>query len=535
MTPSVLNLLLATGALVALAGVAVAKIGARAGPAVPLTCVGVGLLLGEDRLGLPFDDVALAQTLGLAAVAVILIGGGLGTRISDVRQVWRPACALATIGVFVSVAVIAAAAHYLLGLDWQLALLLGAMLSATDASAVFAVLRRVPLPRKLSDLLRAESGLNAAPALILVLAFSATSPGSLSPAGVLATLPYQLLAGVLVGAGVGTAAAWLLRRLTLPAGGLYSIAVFACGMFAFAAAGMAQSSGFLAAYLAALVLGNARLPHRQATLSLAQGLGGIAQVGLFVMLGLLASPADLPSAVVPALLTGAALLLLARPACVWLTLLPSRVPLREQMFLSWAGLRGAVPIALATVPVMAGTPGSPAVVDIVLVLVVLFTVIQAPPLPWLTRRLGLTPPHVGSELQIETAPLGHLRTDVLHVTVPEGSKLHGTYLDELRLPQPAVAPLMIRDDVVFVPAADTRLRIGDDLLVLTTPPVREATERRLRAVSRTGRLAHWHGDYGHPQPPAKPSRRPAWKSNAAASPASASHTRSSPVTAVDSA
>ncbi|MEU7847660.1 potassium/proton antiporter [Micromonospora parva] len=536
MTLPTLYLLLAAGTLVALVSVGAAKVAAKAGMPVLLAYLGVGLLLGEGGLGLPFDDAALAQALGLAALAVILVEGGLTTRFSDVRRVLRPATALATLGVFISVAVTAAAAHYLLGLGWQLSLLLGAIVSSTDAAAVFSVLRAVPLPRRLSNLLEAESGLNDAPTFILVLAFSATSLTTLSPGGMLAQMSYQLVVGALAGVGVGMAAVWLLRRLTLPTSGLYPIATFACGVFAFAGAGLLQASGFIAAYLAGLVLGNAGLPHRRATESLAEGLGWIAQIGLFVMLGLLVSPADLPGAIVPALVVGAALLLIARPVSVLLTLLPFRIPLREQVFLSWAGLRGAVPIVLATVPVVAGTPGAMVVFNIVFVLVVVFTAIQAPSLPWLAQRLGLAPHRVGPDLQVEIAPLDNIDADLINVTVTAGSKLHGTYLDELRLPPPAVAPLVVRDGIAFVPATDTRLRTGDDLLVLTTPTVREATERRLRAVSRAGRLAHWHGEYGDPERRAEPSRRsPSWKSNVSPSPASASRTRSSPEMAPDSA
>ncbi|MFI7657721.1 potassium/proton antiporter [Micromonospora parva] len=535
MTLPSLYLLLAAGTLVALVSVGAAKIAAKAGMPVLLAYLGVGLLLGEGGLGLPFDDAALAQALGLAALAVILVEGGLTTRVSDVRRVLRPATALATLAVFISVAVTAAAAHYLLGLGWQLSLLLGAIVSSTDAAAVFSVLRAVPLPRRLSNLLEAESGLNDAPTFILVLAFSATSLSTLSPGGMLAQMGYQLVVGALAGVGVGMAAVWLLRRLTLPTSGLYPIATFACGVLAFAGSGLLQASGFIAAYLAGLVLGNAGLPHRRATESLAEGLGWIAQIGLFVMLGLLVSPADLPAAIVPALVVGAALLLIARPVSVLLTLLPFRIPLREQVFLSWAGLRGAVPIVLATVPVVAGTPGAMVVFNIVFVLVVVFTAIQAPSLPWLAQRLGLAPHRVGPDLQVEIAPLDNIDADLINVTITAGSKLHGTYLDELRLPSPAVAPLVVRDGVAFVPATDTRLRTGDDLLVLTTPTVREATERRLRAVSRAGRLAHWHGEYGDPERRAEPSRRsPSWKSNESPSPASASRTRSSPALAPDS-
>ncbi|WP_144121070.1 potassium/proton antiporter [Catellatospora sichuanensis] len=496
MTLAALYVLLAVGAGVVLISVGAAKLAARLGMPVLLAFLCVGLLLGQDVAGVPFDDAALAQALGLAALALILVEGGLTTTFSDIRTVLAPASALSTIGVLVSVAVTAAAARLLLQIDWQIALLLGAIVSSTDAAAVFSVLRTVPLPRQLSGLIEAESGLNDAPTFLLVAALSTTTLPHLSPLPLAVSMLVQLIAGGLIGIAVGAAAARLLRRLTLPASGLHPIATVASGILAFAVAGLAQTSGFLAAYLAGLVLGNAGLPHRRVTRSVAQGLGWIAQIGLFVMLGLLATPTELPSAIVPALVIGTALLLLARPASVAVSLTPFRVPWREQVFLSWAGLRGAVPVVLATVPVVAAAPGSDQVFNIVFVLVVVFTIIQAPTLPTLARLLRLTPPHIGLDLQVELAPLDTMDADLIHVTIEPGSRLHGVYLTELRLPPPAAATLIVRGDDTFVPDAHTRLHTGDELVVLTTPHVREATEQRLRAVARAGRLASWFGDTG---------------------------------------
>ncbi|MER5334331.1 potassium/proton antiporter [Micromonospora sp. NPDC002717] len=487
---------LAVGTGVVLASVGAARLATRLGMPVLLAYLGVGLLLGQDVAGFPFDDAALAQALGLAALAVILVEGGLTTRFSDVRGVLAPASVLATVGVFVSVAVTAGAAYLLLDVDWQMALLLGAIVSSTDAAAVFSVLRSVPLPRRLTSLVEAESGLNDAPTLILVLTFSAATLDTVAPLPLIGAMAYQLVAGGAIGVVTGAAGVWLLRRLTLPTSGLYPIATVACGVLAFAVAGLTQTSGFLAAYLAGLVLGNSGLAHRRATHSVAEGLGWIAQIGLFVMLGLLATPSELPAAIVPAIVVGTALLLLARPASVLVSLAAFRIPLREQAFLSWAGLRGAVPIVLATIPVVAGAPGSEQVFNIVFVLVVVFTVIQAPTLPWLARRLRLASRDVGPDLQIELAPLDAMDADLIHVTVEAGSRLHGVYLPELRLPPPAATTLVVRGDDTFVPDHHTRLRVGDQLVVLTTPPVRDATERRLRAVARAGRLATWFGETG---------------------------------------
>ncbi|TDC37527.1 potassium/proton antiporter [Micromonospora sp. 15K316] len=514
MTPTELYLVLAVGTGVVLVSVTAARLATRLGMPVLLAYLGVGLLLGQDGLGLPFDDAALAQALGLAALAVILVEGGLTTDVKHVRPVLAPATVLATLGVLVSVALTAVAAYLLLDVGWQTALLLGAIVSSTDAAAVFSVLRAVPLPKRLTSLVEAESGLNDAPTFILVLTFSATGLAAIEPLPLLAAMIFQLAAGGAIGLAVGAAGVWLLRRLTLPTSGLHPIAIVGCGVLAYAVAGLTQTSGFLAAYLAGLVLGNAGLPHRRATRSVAEGLGWIAQIGLFVMLGLLVTPSELGASVVPALVVGAALLLVARPVSVLLSLAAFRVPLREQVFLSWAGLRGAVPIVLATIPVVADSPGSDRVFNIVFLLVVVFTIIQAPALPWLARRLRLTPHDVGPDLQVELAPLDAMDADLIHVTVEPGSRLQGVYLPELRLPPPAATTLVVRGPDTFVPDEHTRLRVGDQLVVLTTPRVREATERRLRAVARGGRLAGWFGETGDPEPATPTGRRRQCTSNA---------------------
>lgn len=290
-------------------------------------------------------------------------------------------------GVVISVVVTAAGAHWLLGIDWRLALLIGAIVSSTDAAAVFAVLRALPLPRKVSVLVEAESGFNDAPTIILVLLFSTTSdlPG---PLPVVGNLLFQLVVGGVLGVVTGRLGVAALRHIALPATGLYPLATVGFGVVAFAAAGALGASGIIAAYLSGLVLGNAKLPHRAATRSFSEGVGWLAQIGLFVMLGLLVDPSELPSAILPALVVGLVLLLLARPVSVLLCLLPFRVPWREQVFISWAGLRGAVPIVLTTFPVVAGVTGARDALNIVFVLVVLFTLLQGPTLPAVARWTG---------------------------------------------------------------------------------------------------------------------------------------------------
>jgi cell volume regulation protein A len=492
-----LYLALLAGGVVLLASIIATRVTTRVGLPSLLLFLAVGVLVGEDGLGLQFDDVELARNLGTAALAVILVEGGLTTRFADVRKVLAPAAVLATVGVGISTLVTAAGAHLLLGIDWQLALLLGAIVSSTDAAAVFSVLRILPLPRRVAGLLEAESGFNDAPAAILVLMFSAT-PLKLAPASAVGGLLYELIVGAAIGLGCGLLGAIALRRIALPASGLYPLATFGLGMVAFAAAGTAHASGFLAAYLAAVVLANSGLPHRSATRSFAEGLGWLAQIGLFVLLGLLVNPSELPGEVVPAIVVGLVLLLLARPLSVVASLAAFRVPWREQVFLSWAGLRGAVPIVLATFPIVEGVPDSRRLLNIVFILVVVFTLVQGPSLRLIAHRMGLIPRDATREIQVESAPLDVLEAELLTMTVLPPSRLRNVSILELRLPDPSVITLIIREGRTFVPQPDTRIDVGDELLIVTTTKTRAAAERRLRAVSRRGKLAHWFNEYGEP-------------------------------------
>jgi cell volume regulation protein A len=304
------------------------------------------------------------------------------------------------------------------------------------------------------------------------------------------------VAGAIVGFAVGVVGAAGLRRAALPAAGLYPLAAVGLTVLAYAGGGAIHASGFLAVYVAGVILGNARLPHRQAILGFADGLAWLAQIGLFVLLGLLASPGRLASAVLPALLVGTALVLFARPLSVLASVSWFRVGWREQAFLSWAGLRGAVPIVLATIPLSHGVPGAEALFDAVFVLVVVFTLVQAGTLAPAARLLRVTNPGEPTELLVESAPLARMRADLLQLEIPPGSQLSGVHVDELRLPVGAVVTLLTRDGTGFVPGPDTRLRSGDSLLIVATAEVRDAAERRLRAVSRRGRLARWFGENG---------------------------------------
>ncbi|POX57025.1 potassium/proton antiporter [Streptomyces sp. Ru71] len=493
LTVNHLNQLLLVCSLVLLVAVAAVRISSRSGLPSLLVYLGIGILMGQDGIGhIHFNSAEMTQVIGYAALVVILAEGGLGTKWKEIKPVLPAASALALAGVAVSVGVTAAGAHYLVDLQWRQALIIGAVVSSTDAAAVFSVLRKIPLPARVTGTLEAESGFNDAPVVILVVAFSTAGPVEHWYL-LLGEIAQELAIGAAIGLAIGWAGSWGLKHVALPASGLYPIAVMAISVTAYAAGALAHGSGFLAVYLASMVIGNAKLPHWPATRGFAEGLGWIAQIGMFVLLGLLVTPHELGDDVWPALVIGLVLTMLARPLSVVACLTPFRVPWREQTLMSWAGLRGAVPIILATIPMVNGVQGSRRVFNIVFVLVVVYTLLQGPTLPWLARTLRLGDRTETADLGIESAPLERLRGHLLSVDVPEGSRMHGVEVNELRLPQGAAVTLVVREGKSFVPLPSTVLRRGDELLVVTTDPVRDAAERRLRAVARGGKLAGWLG------------------------------------------
>ncbi|MCF6471461.1 potassium/proton antiporter [Nonomuraea sp. MG754425] len=497
-----LDIWLLLGAAIVIAAIASVRLAHRTGLPSLLIFLGFGLLLGPSGVGIPFENPQLAQQIGLSALAVILAEGGLTTNWSQVRRSVPLALVLATAGVTVSIVVVALVVQGLLGIDGSTALILGAVLASTDAAAVFSVLRRLPLPPRLAGVLEAESGFNDAPTVIAVVLLSSSSHSQATLGTFLLETSVELVIGAAVGLAVGPAGAYALRRVALPASGLYPIAVLALTFVSYGGAVLLHGSGFLAVYLTALILGNSRLPHRAATRGFAEGAAWLAQIGLFVMLGMLANVHEMPSTVIPALIIGTVLVLLARPLSVlvssilgWFLRL-GWVSWREQAFLSWAGLRGAVPIVLATIPWAAGVEGSKDLFNEVFVIVVVFTLLQGPTLPLAARLLRVSAPAEAHDLSVESAPLEELKADLLQVKVPPGSRLHGVEVFELRLPAGAAVTLVVRDGKSFVPSSTTRIRADDQLLLVTTAACRDQAERRLRAVSRSGKLAGWYGERG---------------------------------------
>ena len=453
----------------------------------------MGVAMGESGLGLAFDDAEVAHALGFAALMLILAEGGLTTPWPEIKPVMRLGVSLATIGVAVSVLVMAVFGHYVLGLSWELSVLLGAITSPTDAAAVFSVLRRVPLPHRLTGSLEAESGLNDAPTIVLVTLIS--TGGSHSVLGFAGVIACELSVGVAGGLPWGTAVPGCCggRPCRAPACTRWRCCPSPCWRTPAAAA--IHGSGFAAVYVAALILGQRR----------AAAPGGHAVV---LRGGRLARPDRAVRDARPAELTepdrpghsghrdrrGSRAHLRGRaPVSVAVSALVQPMAPRELAFISWAGLRGAVPIVLATIPLAEAIDGATELFDIVFVFVVIYTLLTGPTLPLVAKVLKVARRSEPRDLDVEAAPLERIAADLLQVTISPKSLMHGVEVGELRLPQGTSVALVVRDGKTMVPERRTVLRHGDDVLVVTPRKDREATEQRLRAVSVGGRLAQWLG------------------------------------------
>jgi cell volume regulation protein A len=399
-----LNLaLLFTGVLV-FASVLAGLFSARAGLSFLVVFLVAGMLAGEDGPGgIAFDDARLAMWVGSAALAVILLDGGLRTHYATFRTGLKPAAWLATIGVIVSAAITGAAAALLLGLDWSLGLLMGAIVGSTDAAAVFALLKSsgLRITERLAATLEIESGVNDPMAIFLVMALIAwiMAPESTTLSGTAIMFAQQALIGGVGGVAAGLGVATLLGRLSLPAeqGGLAALLLLASGLAVFGGTGWIGGSGFLAVYLFGLTVAHREPLLVERSLSAMDGFAWLAQAGMFLLLGLLITPSDLLDVLLPSLGVAAVLMFLARPLAVWICLAPLGFSRGEIGFLSWVGLRGAVPIVLGVFPLMAGVPSAGALFDVAFVVVLASLVMQGATLLPAARFFGVNLPDQADE------------------------------------------------------------------------------------------------------------------------------------------
>lgn len=474
--------LILIGAVLVLFAVASSKFSARLGLPVLVVFLGLGMLAGSEGIGgLHFEDYTLAHGIGTVALALILFDGGLRTSVSALRVAWKPALALATVGVLTTAVITGVAASMMLDLPLLHGILLGSIVGSTDAAAVFSVLRSkgARLPDRLSSTLEVESGSNDPMAIFLTVGLLEVVMGGLDLGWPLVGLFALQMS---VGAGVGLAAGWIgvhaNRRSNLDAAGLYPVMMAAVGFLAYGLAASLGGSGFLAIYVAGIVLGNVQVVFQRGILLFTDGMAWLGQIIMFTVLGLLVFPSRLLEVAPMGLAVAAVLIVVARPIAV-VALLPAfRFSAREIALVGWVGLRGAVPIILATYPLMAGLPEGRLLFNVVFFVVLVSAITQGWTLPSLAARLGLqSASEPEPPVTLEITSLRHVSGDIVDYLVVEGARAAGRLVRELSLPDGAVVAMISRGDEIITPRGSTRLLAGDHASLVLKPQVRRLVDR----------------------------------------------------------
>lgn len=466
-------LLVGLGALMCVSAL-FSRASGRFGVPVALVFLLIGILAGSEGLGhIPFEDYGLAFRLGSVALVLILFDGGLNTPLGPVKEVLKPSVVLATVGVAGTAGALAVGAHLLFGLDWPHALLLGAVVSSTDAAAVFSVLRGsgLHLKKRVGVTLEVESGINDPMAVILTLAMTQSIlSGTPLGWGLLLEVVVQLVVGGTLGIALGYAWRLLLNRVRLAAVGLYPVVTLGLAFLAFGLPTLFNGSGFLAVYAAAVVAGNGPLPHRVGLLRVHDALAWFSQIVMFLVLGLLVFPSRLLSVGWEGLGLGLLLAFVARPLVVTLCLLPFRYPWREVVYISWVGLRGAVPIILATFPVLAGVPNAAYVFNVVFFIVVVSALVPGGTVRYVTRWLRLesrTPPAPQAVLEISS--MQQLNGEMASFFISAASAVANTAVMDVPFPPGSHLMLIVRGRELVAPRGDVQLLPGDHVYVFYRP------------------------------------------------------------------
>ena len=485
--------LLLVGAVLALSAILVSGLVTRFSGRLQipgaLLFLGLGMLFGDDGLALiRLDDPQLVQNLSVVALLFILLEGGMTTKPTDLRLAALPGLLLATVGVLLTAGVTALGVWLLLDVDPLTAALIGAVVGSTDAAAVFAMMRTTPLPRRVAALLRVESGSNDPIAVMLTVGLLATFTQRPSAGQWAVFALVQLLGGAAIGGAVGLAVVGVLRRVELGIEGLYPITIAAVGALAYGLAAGTGASGFVAVYVTGALVGALLPRRRRVILGFHEAFANAAEIGLFLLLGLLVFPSDLPAVALPALLVAAILTLVARPLAVRLCTLGQGYSWRESTVLSLGGLKGAVPIVLATFPLTAGIEDADLVFNVVFFVVLVSVLVQGSTLLPAVELLGFRtfPPSWAPVAQ--ALPIEGIEVDLIELQVTEDLAIVNRRLGDVPTPPGTVITAVIRRDRVIVPDGRTRLEAGDVLLVTV-----QSGEQAPRRMTAWARAEPWSG------------------------------------------
>lgn len=460
-------------AILLIAGVLTTRFSTRLGVPSLILFILVGMVMGSDVLGIIyFDNAALTQLIGVVALVIILFEGGLQTSWKEVKPVIIPSLSLATIGVLITSGIVAVAGKWILGLDWLESILFGAIVGSTDAAAVFAVLKNHNISPKLGSTLEAESGSNDPMAVFLTVAMIEliTVPES-SLLTLIGDFFLQMGLGLIAGVIFGKIAIASLNSINLDSSGLYPVFATAFALLTYGLTAFFNGSGLLAVYIAAILIGNAEITYRHSIFRFSEGFAWMMQILMFVILGLLVFPSELftPSIFIQGILLSAILMVVARPAAVFLSTINMNYTNKERIFLSWAGLKGAVPIVLATFPLLAGIENSPQIFNVVFFVVMTSALIQGATIPYAAGKLKLNGPKKTAPMQsLELISLGKADAEMIEYEMESDSVIVGKSLMAIPFPEGSLVNAIIRKGKLIAPTGNTVLMAGDFLYILTT-------------------------------------------------------------------
>jgi potassium/hydrogen antiporter len=476
-------ILLGTSLLLILSVVA-SKVTDRFGIPALLIFLGLGMLAGSDGIGgIQFDDPGFAQSVGVISLSLILFSGGLDTEIESIRPILRRGILLSTVGVLLTTVVLALFAQVILGFPLLEGLLLGAIVSSTDAAAVFSILssKGASLKGRLKPLLELESGSNDPMAVFLTISMivMVQSPELAFSSQFLINFIQQMVLGAALGILLGWATFLLVNQLRLGHEGLYPVLTLGMALFTYALTNWVGGSGFLAVYLAAIIFSRHDFIHKRSIIRFHDGLAWLVQIVMFLTLGLLVFPSRLIEVIIPGLLLALALMFIARPAGVFVSLLGSSFSWRKRTLVAWVGLRGAAPIVLATFPLLAGVPQADLIFHVIFFVVLTSVLLQGTSIPLVARWLKVDEPAPHRRLYpIEYNKFEGLTSELVEMPIPAGSPADGRRIVEMDLPDEFLIILIAREDEFMVPSGGTTLQGGDVLLVLSEQDAFDRVKKR---------------------------------------------------------
>ncbi|WP_019119545.1 potassium/proton antiporter [Brevibacillus massiliensis] len=472
---TITNVILLFAVLLVIA-VITTKFSSRLGLPSLVFFIAVGMALNHY---IYFDNAYLAQLFGILALIVILFEGGLTTKWCHVRKVLVPSASLATVGVIVTTLIIGFFATYILELEWLEGLLFGAIVGSTDAAAIFAVLGNKNIRTKLKATLEAESGSNDPMAIFLTVSFiSLIQSHEVNFLSLVLSFFWEMGIGLVLGLLWGKVAVWMINKINLDSSGLYPVLSLALAVLTYSTVSFVHASGLLAVYVMAIFVGNSDLTYRTSIIRFNEGFGWMMHILMFILLGLLVFPNQLVSIAWQGMALALLLMFVARPIGVFLSMMFMRYSFREKVFISWAGLRGAVPIVLATFPLIAGVEHSQVIFNVVFFVVFTSALFQGATISPLAQKLGFTgekkPPAPHS---LELVSIGRTNSEIVEITIEEGSAVVGKELRELELPEETLITAIIRGNKIVTPRGTTSLQAGDILYVLVTKAQRETAKQ----------------------------------------------------------